>query len=76
MQLVGYSNFPKDFIIECNIMCKNIWGGNIGQEVCTKKGKYVLPCCCKGSGDTSKIFAALQLLDLPKHNNNGRNTIK
>ena len=40
-----------------------------------KEGDLRLPCCCKGGKDTSKTLVALQLLDLPKHNNNGRNTI-
>ena len=40
-----------------------------------KEGDLCLPCCCERSRNRRRILVALQLLDLPKHNNNGRNII-
>ena len=75
MQLVGYSNFAQKTLESNAILFVKIFGGKHRSRGMYKAGEYVLPCCCKVSRDTSKNFAALQLLDLPKHNNNGRNTI-
>ena len=48
---------------------------NIGQERCTKKEIYAYLVVVKEVEFRRRILIALQLLDLPKHNNNGRNTI-
>ena len=50
-------------------------GENIGQERCTKKGIYACLVPAKVVEIRRRTLVALQLLDLPKHNNNGRNTI-
>ena len=48
---------------------------NIGQEICSKKGIYACLVAAKVVEIRRRILVALQLLDLPKHNNNERNTI-
>ena len=50
-------------------------GENIGQERCTKKGIYACLVAAKVVEIRQRTLVALQILDIPKHNNNGRNTI-
>ena len=71
MQLVGYSNFAQKTLESNAILCVKIIGGKHRSRGMHKEGEI----CLALLRDTSKNFAALQLRDLPKHNNNGRNTI-
>ena len=52
----------------------NFWEKHMSRE-CRKKGIYACLIKVKVVEIRRRTLVALQLLDIPKHNNNGRNTI-
>ena len=75
MKLVGYSNFAQNTLESNAILCVKIFWGKHRSRVCTKKGIYACLVVAKVVETRRRTLLALQLLDLPKHNNNGRTTI-
>ena len=72
MQLVGYSNSALKTLESNAILCGKIFGGKHRSRECTKKGIYTCLVAVKEVEICQRIVIALQLLDLPKHNNNRR----
>ena len=73
MQLVGYSNSAQNTFESNAILCGKILGGKHSSRECTKKGIYACLVAVKEVEIHRRIGVAFQLLDQPKHNNNGRN---
>ena len=72
MQLVGYSNSVQKTLESNAILCAKIFGGKHRSRECTKKGIYAYLVAVKEVEIRRRILVALPLLDIPKHNNNGR----
>ena len=72
MQLVGYSNTAQKILESNAIFCGKIFAEKHRSREFTKKGIYACLVAAKVVEIRRKSLVALQLLDLPKHNNNGK----